>query len=71
MKFVGLTNNPDELKRIHGNPEDWWERVFSNEYEARKWMRVLVKNYGYKIAGMGYGWKYGFTYTPQQQYKVA
>lgn len=71
MKYVGLTNNPEEIKKMHGNPNDWWIRIFTDEYEARKWMRVLVKNYGYKFAGNNDGWQYGFTFTPEHQFKAA
>ena len=71
MKNVGLTNNPDEIKKNHGEPEDWWQRSFSNELEAKKWINVLIKNYGYKEIEGTEGWKYGFTYTPQTQYKSA
>jgi hypothetical protein len=67
MKCVGLTNNPDEIKKLLGNPEDWWIRVFNSEVEARKWVAVLVRNYEYKNASAGDGWKYGFTFTPQHQ----
>jgi|WetSurMetagenome_2_1015567.scaffolds.fasta_scaffold93004_2 hypothetical protein len=71
MKFVGLTNNPDEIKKKHNDPEDWWQRSFTNKTEAKKWMHILVKNYGYKEITDDEGWKYGFTYKPQKQFKLS
>ncbi len=63
MKYVGLTNNPEALKRKLGQPMDWWQRVFASELEANKWLKVLIKMYGYKEVNGQKGWKYGFTFT--------
>jgi hypothetical protein len=71
MKYVGLTNYPDEIKKFNGEPDDWYQRAFDNELEARKWINILIKNYGYKEIDGKSGWQFGFTYTPQAQYKTA
>lgn len=63
MKYVGLTNNPDVIKRKHGQPMDWWQKVFASELEANKWLKVLIKIYGYKETDDQKGWKYGYTFT--------
>jgi hypothetical protein len=63
MKYVGLTNNPDVIKRKLGQPMDWWQRVFASEIEANKWLKVLIKMYGYKEVNDAKGWKYGYTFS--------
>jgi hypothetical protein len=63
MKYVGLTDDPDERKKAHGYPSDWWQRSFSTEKEARQWEKEMAAKPGYKGAGGGTGWKYGYTYT--------
>lgn len=63
MKYVGLTNDPDTRKQQHGNPSDWWQKVFSTEKEARDWENDMISKSGYKGGGGGKGWKYGYTYT--------
>jgi hypothetical protein len=63
MKYVGLTNNPDVIKRQQGQPMDWWQRVFASEFEANKWLKVLIKMYGYKEIDSQKGWKYGYTFS--------
>jgi hypothetical protein len=63
MKYVGLTNNPEVIKRKLGQPMDWWQRVFASELEANKWLKVLIKMYGYKEVDDQKGWKYGYTFS--------
>lgn len=63
MKYVGLTNNPEVIKRKLGQPMDWWQRVFASELEANKWLKVLIKMYGYKEVNDQKGWKYGYTFS--------
>jgi len=64
MKFVGLTDNPEEIKQKYGNPLDWWQRSFIDETEAYMWFRSLLKIYGYKESFTKDGWMFGFTFTP-------
>ena len=47
MKYVGLTDNPEERRRAHGNPPDWWQRAFSTETEARSWEKEMLAKPGY------------------------
>lgn len=63
MKYVGLTDNLQERKEAHGNPEDWWQRSFSTESEARKWEKEMLDKPGHTGGSGGEGWKYGYTYT--------
>ena len=63
MKYVGLTDDPEERKKAHGNPADWWQRSFSTETEARKWEKEMLAKPGYRGGTGGKGWRYGYTYT--------
>ncbi len=63
MKYVGLTDNPTERKKAHGNPSDWSQRSFTSEKEARDWEKQMLSQPGYKGGIGGEGWKYGYTYT--------
>ncbi len=63
MKYVGLTDDPVRRREEHDNPEDWWQRSFKTEEEARDWETDLVKRDGYTGEPGGAGWKYGYTYT--------
>jgi hypothetical protein len=63
MKYVGLTDNPQQRKQEHGNPPDWWQRSFNTEKEARDWEKDMLSKSGYKGNPGGAGWRYGYTYT--------
>lgn len=63
MKYVGLTDDPEERKQVHGNPVDWWQREFYSEREARAWEKEMLAKPGYKGGTGGEGWRYGYTYT--------
>jgi len=63
MKYVGLTDVPNERKEAHGNPSDWAVRSFSTEREARNWEKAMLANAGYQGGPGGAGWRYGYTYT--------
>ena len=63
MKYVGLTDDPVRRQKEHGNPEDWWQRSFKTEEEARDWEADLIRRDGYTGEPGGAGWKYGYTYT--------
>ncbi len=57
MKYVGLTDDAGTRKQQHGNPNDWWQRNFQAEKEARDWEKGMLSRTG------GAGWRYGYTYT--------
>lgn len=63
MKYVGLTNDPQQRREAHGNPPDWWQRTFSTEREARSWEKEMLTKPGYRGNPGGEGWKYGYIYT--------
>jgi len=63
MKYVGLTDNPSRRRQEHGNPSDWWQRIFVTEREARTWEKEMLEKPGYIGGPGGNGWKYGYTYT--------
>lgn len=63
MKYVGLTDDPEERKIAHGSPADWWQRSFSTEREARQWEKEMLAKPDYKGGPGGEGWRYGYTYT--------
>ena len=64
MKYVGLTNDPEIVKNMEGNPCDWWQRNFSDESEAYRWFKTLLKIQGYKEMPKNKdGWKYGYTFS--------
>ena len=63
MKYVGLTADPKARKQEHGNPEDWWMRFFSNEREARIWLKEKVTKIGYRGGPVSAGWMFGYIYT--------
>lgn len=63
MKYVGLTDDPEERKEAHGKPTDWWQRTFSSETEARAWEKQMLSKPGYTGGPGGKGWRYGYIYT--------
>jgi hypothetical protein len=63
MKYVGLTDDAGTRKQQHGNPNDWWQRNFQAEKEARDWEKGMLSRTGYKGGTGGAGWRYGYTYT--------
>jgi|WetSurMetagenome_2_1015567.scaffolds.fasta_scaffold310749_1 hypothetical protein len=67
-KFVGLTNSPQEIKKIYNNPQDWFQRQFVSKQQALKWKLKLTDDFKYQEIGGNEDWKYGFTFTPQEQY---
>ena len=67
MKYVGLTDDPNERKKAHGNPSDWSQRRFDVETEARAWEKSLLAMLGYEGGTGGEGWRYGYTYTETNQ----
>ena len=63
MKYVGLTDDPQQRREDHGNPTDWWQRSFHTESEARAWEKEMLAKPGYTGGPGGEGWRYGYTYT--------
>ncbi len=63
MKYVGLTDEPDRRRQEHGNPSDWYQKIFNNEYEARIWEKEMLAKPGYTGGPGGEGWRYGYIYT--------
>ena len=63
MKYVGLTDDPQERKQAHGTPPDWWQRSFSTEADARQWEKDMLARLGHTGGRGGAGWHYGYTYT--------
>lgn len=63
MKYAGLTDDPQQRRKDHGDPKDWEQRMFSRESEARAWEKAIVAQPGYKGDTGGEGWRYGYTYT--------
>ena len=63
MKYAGLTDEPQRIKRERGNPVDF--RVvqqFTSETAARKWAKRML-NQGHEEDTSGKGWKYGYTFS--------
>lgn len=63
MKYVGLTDDPETRKASHGNPDDWRQRKFDSEKEARDWEVEMIDRPGFSGDTGGKGWRYGYTYT--------
>lgn len=63
MKYVGLTDDPQQRREDHGNPTDWWQRSFDTESEARAWEKEMLAKPCYTGGPGGEGWHYGYTYT--------
>ena len=58
---VGLTDNPDQAKALHGNPRDWRQTRFESEAEARAWARCFAGES--TVSGAEAGWRFGFWYS--------
>lgn len=63
MIYVGLTDDLITRKQEHGNPSDWWFRLFASEREARIWLKEKITKIGYTGGSHGGGWSYGYMYT--------
>lgn len=62
--YVGLTDDPQDRKREHGNPRDWRvEQEFRTEREARAWEQRELMRPGHCGGPGGSGWRYGYKYT--------
>jgi hypothetical protein len=62
MKFAGLTDDPARRKVDHNNPSDWTQKSFSNEAEARRWLKELLEKPEYETGPGDLGWRFGYTY---------
>ena len=61
--YVGLTDNPEERKKQHGNPADWKvSGPFSSEQAARDWEKQQLAK-GHNGGPGGEGCLYGYWYT--------
>lgn len=63
MRYVGLTDDPQQRRQDHGNPVDWLQRIFSWESEARAWEKAMLAQPGFTGGPGGTGWRYGYVYT--------
>lgn len=63
MKYVGLTDDPIQSRIDHGDPPDWWQKVFFTETEAREWEKTMLTRPDYTGGPGGSGWRYGYVYT--------
>jgi len=59
MKFAGLTDDPAKRKVDHNNPSDWTQKSFSNEAEARQWLKDLLEKPEYETGPGDLGWRFG------------
>lgn len=61
--YVGLTDDPEDRRREHGNPRDWVvEKQFSSEVEARRWETQEAARPGHCGGPGGKGWRFGYKY---------
>ena len=64
MRYVGLTDDPEQRRAQHGDPTDWKVvREFTGEREARNWEKSMLRQPGYTGGPGGKGWRYGYIYT--------
>lgn len=63
MKYVGLTDNPQQRRQYHRYPADWVQQMFYREAEARAWEKEILSRAGYTGGPGGEGWRYGYIYT--------
>ena len=62
MKYAGLTNDPQRVKKEHNNPLDFKVRHFGSEFEARRWQKHMLAQ-GYEGETGGAEWRYGYTFS--------
>jgi len=63
MRYAGLTDEPERIKRERGNPGDFKVmQQFTSEAAARQWVRRMM-NQGCEQDSGGKGWKYGYTFS--------
>jgi hypothetical protein len=62
VKYAGLTNDPQRVKKEHNFPSDFKMRQFGSESEARRWEKHILKQ-GYEGKTGGAEWRYGYTYS--------
>ncbi|MBU1863085.1 MAG: hypothetical protein KKH94_05445 [Candidatus Omnitrophica bacterium] len=68
-RVVGLTDNPDQMKQVCGNPKDWQQCVFSTEEDAEAWLKRMLEQTNCTPGKEKKGWKYGYTYLNQENQK--
>lgn len=65
-RIVGLTDNPDQMKQVCGNPKDWQQCVFSSKEDAEAWKERMLSQTNCTAGKDKKGWKYGYTYLVQK-----
>ena len=63
MKYVGLTDDPQDARRQHGCPADWWTCRFNTESDALQWREDLEHVPGYVVGSAIEAAQHGYTYT--------
>jgi len=63
MKYAGITDGPEKIKRQRNNPSDFKiMQQFTSEAAARQW-KVRMMGQGYEEDAVSQGWKYGYTFS--------
>jgi hypothetical protein len=63
MRYAGLTDEPERIKRARGSPSDFKVmQQFTSEPAARQWVKRML-NQGCEQDASGQGWKYGYTFS--------
>ncbi|MHC4594647.1 MAG: hypothetical protein ACYS19_06845 [Planctomycetota bacterium] len=62
MKYAGLTDDPQRVKKEKNYPSDFKVRQFCSEADARRWEKHM-KGQGYEFVPGGKGWRCGYTYS--------
>lgn len=68
-RIVGLTDQPEEMRRACGNPQHWQQCVFQVEEDARAWLDRMLEKSGNSGEKGGKGWKHGYTYLKAEKAK--
>ena len=63
MKYVGVTDNPEEAQKEHGFPADWLLERFESAAAAEAWKKRLALRIGHTAGPDDEKGRYGFTYT--------
>ncbi len=63
MYYVGLTDDPEQRRKAHGNPPDWHQFPFSTEAAARAWEKAELAKPERMGGPGGAGWRFGYWYT--------
>jgi hypothetical protein len=62
--YVGLTDDPDQRRKEHGNPPTWFVAIhFEVEQRARDWEKTEISKEDHVGGPGGEGWRHGYNYT--------